>query len=127
MAKACDGLRYGIHDGFGIGAVRFNCDYGLAMRLRRTGGFGRLFRRVGVGQSDRRTVCSKPSHDRRADTSRASEDKCDLVDECRLVTHTFSPLLTNKSRIVHADSCALRRVYRFLKLAIAKAAVSRRV
>src|ERR1700682_6324778 len=80
MAKACDGLRHGIHDGFGIGAVRFNCDHWLAMRLRRTGGFGRLFRRVGVGQSDQRTVRGKPSRYRRANTPRASQDKCDLID-----------------------------------------------
>jgi hypothetical protein len=95
MAKACDGLRHRIDDGFRIGAVRFNRDYGPPMRLRRMGGFGCLFRRVGVGQSDRRPVRSKPSHDSGANTSRTSQDKSDLVDECRLITHTFSPLLTN--------------------------------
>jgi NAD(P)-dependent dehydrogenase (short-subunit alcohol dehydrogenase family) len=43
-------------------------------------GFGRLFRRVGVGQSDRRTVRGKPSRYRRANTPRASQDKCDPID-----------------------------------------------
>src|SRR5882757_2191164 len=126
MAKARDGLCHGIHDGFGIGAVRFNCDHWLAMSLRRTGGFGGLFRRVGVCQSDHRTVRRKPYRDCRANTPRASQDKRDLIDQSRLVTHAFSPLLTDKSKIAQAHVCRLLRGYSFLKLAIAKAAVSRR-
>src|ERR1700680_3582896 len=72
-------LCHRIHDGFGIGAVGFNRDHWLAMRFRRAGGFGRLLRRVGVGQRNRRAVRSKPSHDRRANSPRATKNKRDLV------------------------------------------------
>src|SRR6202022_3618452 len=76
----------------------------LAMRFRRAGGFGRLLRRVGVGQRNRRAVRSKPSHDRRANAPRAPKNKRDLVGQRRFIMHMLSPLLTNKSKIVRANA-----------------------
>src|SRR6202041_2128546 len=41
-----------------------------------------------------------------ANAPRAPENKRDLGDECRFVMHIFSPFLTNKSKIVQANTCS---------------------
>src|SRR5258705_1423510 len=103
MAKACDRLCHRIHDGFWIGTVGFDRDHGLAMRFRRAGGFGRLLRRVGVGQRNRRAVRSKSPHDRRTNAREPPTTRATLSISAGSL-YICSPLLTNESKIVQADA-----------------------